>query len=100
MTKPDGAKADRIVHLFQGGQIGATELDTTNGNAWGLLNAATQHIDHEAGCSADAHVKSAWLGHGEVVKRRLLGRVAYGPRAAYQRLFSRPPSRLSDTPVM
>ena len=73
--KPDGAKADRIVHLFQGGQIGATELGTTDGNAWGLLNAATQHIDHEAGRSADARVKSAWFGHGEAVKRRMMARL-------------------------
>ena len=57
------------MHLFQGGQIGATELDTTKGSAWGLLNAATQHIDHEAGRSADARVKSAWFGHGETVIR-------------------------------
>jgi hypothetical protein len=57
------------------GQIGATELATTNGNAWGLLNAATQHIDHEAGRSADARDKSAWLEHGAAVKRRLLARL-------------------------
>jgi hypothetical protein len=75
--RPDGAKADRIVHLFRSGQIGAAELATTNGNAWGLLNAATQHIDHEVGCSADSRVKSAWFGHREAVKRRLLARLLH-----------------------
>jgi hypothetical protein len=62
------------VHLLQGGQIGAAALDTTKGSAWGLLNAANQHIDHKAGRSADARVKSAWFGHGEIVKRYLMVR--------------------------
>ena len=33
-----------IVHLFQGGQIGAAELATTNGSAWCLLNSEINRI--------------------------------------------------------
>ena len=74
-NRPDGARPIASCTSSGAGQIGATELATTNGNAWGLLNAATQHIDHEAGRSADARDKSAWFGHGEAVKRRLLARL-------------------------
>lgn len=67
---PKGDKYQRIWDLYQGGQRGY-DLGTVQGNAWGLLNAATEHIDHQAGRDRDSRLRSAWFGQGEAVKRRL-----------------------------
>ena len=69
--KPDGEKCRHILHLFNGGQIGA-ELSTVQGTAWGLLNAVTEHIDYAAGKTQDTRMKSAWFGEGDRVKRKIL----------------------------
>jgi phage/plasmid-like protein (TIGR03299 family) len=68
---PKGEKFQNIWDLYHGGQRGY-DLPTVQGNAWGLLNAATEHIDHQAGRDRDSRLRSAWFGHGEAVKRRLL----------------------------
>lgn len=67
---PKGEKFKGIWNLYQGGQR-RYDLPTVQGNAWGLLNAATEHIDHQAGRDRDSRLRSAWFGHGEAVKRRL-----------------------------
>ncbi len=67
---PKGEKFKSIWNLYQGAQRGY-DLSTVQGSAWGLLNAATEHIDHQAGRDRDSRLRSAWFGHGEAVKRRL-----------------------------
>lgn len=67
---PKGEKFQNIWDLYHGGQRGY-DLFTVQGNAWGLLNAATEHIDHQAGKDRDSRLRSAWFGHGEAIKRRL-----------------------------
>lgn len=69
---PDGDKFRHILHLFDGGQIGA-ELPTVQGTAWGLLNAVTEHVDHAAGKTQDTRLKSAWFGEGDRFKRKMMG---------------------------
>lgn len=50
-----------IMELFNGKGMGS-QLATANGTAWGLVNAATQHFDYDAGRKADTRLQSAWFG--------------------------------------
>lgn len=57
----------RCLSLFAGEGMGA-ELGGVAGTRWGLLNAVTQHIDHEQGRTADNRMSSAWFGRGDAAK--------------------------------
>ena len=57
----------RAMTLYMGEGMGAN-LASSKGTAWGLLNAVTQHIDHERGRTDDTRMESAWFGEGERVK--------------------------------
>lgn len=57
----------RCLQLFAGEGFGA-ELGGVAGTRWGLLNAVTQHIDHEQGRTADNRLTSAWFGRGDAAK--------------------------------
>lgn len=57
----------RCLDLFNGEAIGAS-LPGSKDTAWGLLNAVTQHIDHERGRTPDTRMESAWFGEGERIK--------------------------------
>lgn len=63
----------RVMELFSGGLIGA-EL-AGEGNAWTLLNACTEYVDHERGLTDDTRMTSAWFGVGEGLKNRAWGAV-------------------------
>lgn len=52
----------RCLALFAGEGMGA-DADGVKGTAWGLLNAVTQHVDHEQG-RTDTRLESAWFGRG------------------------------------
>lgn len=41
----------RIIQLYDGAAMGA-EFRSAEGTAWGLVNAVTQHFDHEAGATS------------------------------------------------
>jgi phage/plasmid-like protein (TIGR03299 family) len=56
----------RLMGLFGGEQIGADLCG--NANAWALLNAVTDYVDHERGRSDDTRMASAWFGAGEGLK--------------------------------
>lgn len=58
---------DQIMSLFRGEALGSG-LSEANGTAWGLLNAITQHVDHQRGRSADTRMGSAWFGGGNALK--------------------------------
>ena len=49
------------------------KLRSANGTLWGLLNAVTFDIDHQAPSrTADNRLNKAWFGTGEQIKRRAL----------------------------
>lgn len=61
----------RCLELFAGAGRGASH-DGVAGTRWGLLNAVTEHIDHEQGRTADTRLTSAWFGRGDGFKQSTL----------------------------
>lgn len=60
----------RALDLFAGAGRGANHAGVA-GTAWGLLNAITEHVDHEQGRSA-TRLESAWFGRGQDFKSTAL----------------------------
>lgn len=56
----------RIMQMFDGDLIGADLAGKHN--RWAMLNAVTEHVDHERGRSDDTRLHSAWFGAGEGIK--------------------------------
>lgn len=69
--QPNARVMAQILDLFNGKAYGS-ELVTANGTAWGLVNAATQYLDHDAGRSADTRISSAWFGNNANRKQDIL----------------------------
>jgi phage/plasmid-like protein (TIGR03299 family) len=64
----------RVQALYDGEGKGAT-LASSQGTAWGLLNAVTAWVDHERRArSQDHRMDSAWFGQGAALKHRALDR--------------------------
>jgi phage/plasmid-like protein (TIGR03299 family) len=62
----------KMMDLFQGSGRGSN-LDGVKGTAWGLLNAATEFVDHHVrATSQDNRLESAWFGPGEKLKVKVL----------------------------
>lgn len=61
----------RTLALFAGEGRGAS-AEGVAGTAWGLLNAVTEHVDHEQGRSRDSALTSAWFGRGQEFKQSTL----------------------------
>lgn len=61
----------RALALFNGEGRGANH-DGVKGTMWGLLNAVTEHVDHELGRTPDARLDSAWFGRGDAFKESAL----------------------------
>jgi len=58
----------RVMSLFQGTARGAT-LDSSNGTAWGYLNAVTQYADYDTRATAvDNRLVSSMYGAGDKLK--------------------------------
>lgn len=57
----------RCLELFAGAGRGA-DHPGVKGTLWGLLNACTEHIDHEQGRTRDTGLSSAWFGKGADLK--------------------------------
>lgn len=69
---PNYRAFNRVQELFHGAGRGA-QLCTAKGTAWGLLNAITEHVDHEKRArSNDYRVDSAWFGQGASLKNKAL----------------------------
>lgn len=60
--------------LFAGGMRGA-DLPGVKGTAWGLLNAVTEHIDHEQGRDG-TRLAAAWFGRGAKFKAEAFDAIA------------------------
>jgi phage/plasmid-like protein (TIGR03299 family) len=58
---------DRVMQLFEGAGRGADHIGS-RGTAWGLLNAVTEFVDHEAARTSDNRLNSAWFGRGADLK--------------------------------
>lgn len=61
----------KIMALFDGAAMGA-DLASAKGTAWGLVNAATQYFDHDAGRNQDRRLAKAWFGKNEDKKLAVL----------------------------
>jgi phage/plasmid-like protein (TIGR03299 family) len=60
-NQPYASGMAKIMSLFEGAAMGAGEKSRA-GTAWGLVNAATQYFDHEAGRNQDRRLAKAWFG--------------------------------------
>lgn len=61
--------ANNVIQLFNGLGMGA-DLESANGTAWGVLNAATEYIDHwKRARGVDGRMNSAWFGEGARTKQ-------------------------------
>lgn len=65
----DHRNMTRVIELWQGQGMGADSAGA-RGTRWGLLNAVSQFIDHEAGRTADARIDAAWFGKGDALKSK------------------------------
>lgn len=67
VTVREQRSVSACIDLFAGSGIGAN-LAGREGTRWGLLQAVTQHIDHDLGRTDDTRMDSAWFGRGEAIK--------------------------------
>lgn len=58
-----------VMALFEGEGKGSNLRSAAN-TAWGLVNAATEFVDHIKGREANARLSSAWFGDGAQMKKR------------------------------
>jgi phage/plasmid-like protein (TIGR03299 family) len=62
----------RVQALYEGEGMGAA-LASSQGTAWGLLNAVTQYVDHERRArNKEFRLESSWFGNGASLKQRAL----------------------------
>lgn len=62
----------KVQSLYEGRGQGAL-LESSNGTAWGLLNAVTEYVDHEKRArNHENRIDSAWFGPGAAIKQRAL----------------------------
>jgi phage/plasmid-like protein (TIGR03299 family) len=59
--QPNSRLMGEILVKFAGAGKGS-DLVTASGTAWGLINAATEYFDHDAGRLPDNRIASAWWG--------------------------------------
>jgi phage/plasmid-like protein (TIGR03299 family) len=67
---------DRAIKMVQSlftGKGKGSMLESSEGTAWGLLNAVTEYVDHEKRAkNNDYRLDSAWFGQGAALKQRAL----------------------------
>lgn len=71
----DPRSVQTILALFEGAGMGSS-LKSSKGTAWGLLNAVTEHVDHDMGRSDDSRLDAAWFGKGALIKQQALDLIA------------------------
>jgi len=62
----------KVLALYEGDGKGS-DLASSKGTAFGLLNSVTQYVDHERRArSTDHRLESAWFGQGATLKQKAL----------------------------
>lgn len=70
--QPNQKNIQAVYGLYSGGGKGSN-LQSSAGTTWGLLNSVTEFIDHERRArSQDYRLDSAWFGQGAQIKARAL----------------------------
>jgi phage/plasmid-like protein (TIGR03299 family) len=69
----------RCLELFDGAGRGA-DHEGVKGTMWGLLNAVTEHVDHEQG-RGGTRLESAWFGRGADFKHAAFAEMTGAPLA-------------------
>lgn len=59
-------RLNKVVNLFE--HAPGTDLPSAKQTAWGLVNAVTRFVDHEAGRTRSTALDSAWFGQGNKLK--------------------------------
>lgn len=63
--------AETFTANFVNGQYIGSDLEASNGTAWGLVNVVTEHLDHvRRESKAGNRLDSAWFGTGAQIKQR------------------------------
>jgi phage/plasmid-like protein (TIGR03299 family) len=65
--QPNARPMAQILKLFDGDAVGA-DLPSAKDTAWGLVNAATEFVDHHRGRTDNTRLASAWFGPGDELK--------------------------------
>lgn len=66
-------RAMKKVQALYDGQGKGSELASSKGTAFGLLNSVTEYVDHERRArSTDHRLESAWFGQGAALKQKAL----------------------------
>ena len=70
--QPNQKNIQAVYGLYSGGGKGSN-LQSSHGTTWGLLNSVTEFIDHERRArSQDYRLDSAWFGAGAAIKQKAL----------------------------
>jgi phage/plasmid-like protein (TIGR03299 family) len=68
--QPNQKGLQSVFELFSGNGMGS-DMASASGTAWGLLNAVTEHIDHQRRArNHDYRLDSAWFGQGAAIKAK------------------------------
>ncbi|WP_181710086.1 DUF932 domain-containing protein [Acidithiobacillus ferridurans] len=68
--QPNEKALKSVIDLYAGQGKGST-LSSSEGTAWGLVNAVTEYVDHHRRArSQDYRLDSAWFGQGAGIKER------------------------------
>jgi phage/plasmid-like protein (TIGR03299 family) len=63
--------ADRLTETFVEGKYIGSDLESSNGTAWGLVNVTTEYLDHVRRQSKPGNrLNDAWFGNGAQIKQR------------------------------
>ncbi|MGC9128935.1 MAG: DUF932 domain-containing protein [Acidithiobacillus sp.] len=69
-AQPNEKALKGVIELFAGQGKGSS-LASSDGTAWGLVNAVTEYVDHHRRArSRDTRLDSAWFGQGATIKAK------------------------------